>query len=157
MYVTKASGEREEFSQEKVLSSIKRAGILPEIQDQVLAHVKTKIYENIPTLEIYKHITEFLGNSHPWSRSRYSLKQAIMDLGPTGYPFEDFVAELLRAKGLSARTRVILKGECVEHEVDVLIENKGSRSVVEAKFHNMRGIKSDVKVALYVAARVDRA
>ena len=28
-----------------------------------------------------------------------NLKQAIMDLGPTGYPFEDYVSEILKAKG----------------------------------------------------------
>lgn len=155
MNVTKASGEKEEFSEEKVLSSIKRAGILSEIQDQVLAHVKTKIYDNIPTSEIYKHITEFLGNSHPWSRSRYSLKQAIMDLGPTGYPFEDFVAEILRTEGYTTEVRQILNGKCVSHEIDVIAIKNDGKTMIECKFHNKPGIKSKIHVSLYTKSRFD--
>src|SRR3989344_525085 len=153
--VTKASGGKEEFSEEKVLSSIKRAGIPSEIQDQVLSHVKTKIYEDIPTSEIYRHITEFLGNSHPWSRSRYSLKQAIMDLGPTGYPFEDFVAEVLKTEGYTTEVRQVLNGKCVSHEIDVIATKDGSKTMIECKFHNRPGTRSKIHVSLYTKSRFD--
>jgi hypothetical protein len=41
----------------------------------------------------------------------------------------------------------------VTHEIDVVAEKSDERILVEAKFHNSSEIKSDVKVALYVAAR----
>ena len=153
--VTKANGEKEPFSEEKVMSSIKRAGISDDIRDKVLSHVKLKIYDNIPTSEIYRHITEFLGSSHPWSRSRYSLKQAIMDLGPTGYPFEDFVAEVLKTEGYLTQVRQILNGRCISHEIDVIAVKDGGKTMVECKFHNKPGTRSKIHVSLYTKSRFD--
>lgn len=152
--VLKANGETEPFSEEKINSSIKRAGIPQSIHKQVLEHVKSKLYEKIPTSEIYNHILEFLKISpHPLSRANYSLKRAIMDLGPTGYPFEDFVSELLKTEGYKTQVRQILSGKCVTHEVDVVAQKDGIKSMIEAKFHNGPGIRSDVQVSLYTNAR----
>ena len=156
--VIKATGEVEEFSEEKVRSSIKRAGISHELENQVAAHVISRLYENIPTSEIYHHIIEFLGtSSHPYTKARYSLKQAIMALGPTGYPFEDFFADILQTKGYKTQTRQTLLGKCITHEIDVVAQNDAplEKIMVEAKFHNMPGTKTDVHVALYTKARFD--
>lgn len=153
--VIKANGEKEEFSEEKLRESIKRAGIPSNIEQEVLLHVKSKLYENIPTSEVYKHITEFL-SKEPHLKSKYSLKQAIMDLGPTGYPFEDYVAEILKAKGYITQVRSILTGKCVNHEIDVIAEKKNlEKLLIEAKFHNASGIRTDVHVSLYTKARFD--
>lgn len=152
--VTKASGKKEEFNEEKVMASIRRARIAKSIEDKVLSHVKSKIYEGIPTSEIYHHIIEFLGESEsPFSKSRYSLKEAIMNLGPTGYPFEDFIAKILESQGYNTQTRQILMGKCITHEVDVLAKKDGKTSMIEAKFHNHAGTRSEVHVALYTYAR----
>ena len=154
--VVKASGEKESFSEEKVMNSIKRAGIPHNIQHEVLSHVKEGLYENIPTSEIYKHIIEFLRKSEsPLNAAKYSLKEGIMQLGPTGYPFEDYVSEILIAQGWSTKVRQILVGKCVQHEIDVIAEKEGRKIMIEAKFHNGPGIKSDVHVALYTKARFD--
>ncbi len=154
--VIKATGEKEPFSEEKVLSSIKRAGVPDSLQKFVLDKVKKSLYENIPTSEIYEIIIRTLSESEqPYSRARYSLKQAIMMLGPTGYPFEDFVAKVLSEHGYKTKTRQILSGRCVTHEVDIIAEKNGKRIMVEAKFHNNSGTRSDVHVALYVKARFD--
>lgn len=153
--VIKANGEKEEFSEEKLRESIKRAGIPSNIEQEVLLHVKSKLYENIPTSEVYKHITEFLSKK-PHLKSKYSLKQAIMDLGPTGYPFEDYVSEILRAKGYVTQVRSILTGKCVNHEIDVIAQKQGiEKLLIEAKFHNASGIRTDVHVSLYTKARFD--
>ena len=154
--VIKANGESQQFSDQKVKYSIKRAGISEDLQDQVLAHVKSKLYEDIPTSEIYHHITEFLTTADkPYEKARYSLKQAIMDLGPTGYPFEDFVAEIFKALGYTTQTRVIMQGTCITHEIDVLAEKDGKKSIIEAKFHNSSGTRSDVHVPMYMKSRFE--
>jgi len=152
--VIKASGEKEEFSEEKVKNSIQRAGIPQELQSHVLSHVKQKIYENIPTSEIYHHIIEFLGNSSsPYSKTRYGLKQAIMAFGPTGYPLEDFVAKLLEANGYKTSVRNSMQGKCVTHEVDVVAVKGEKKVMIEVKFHNQPGTKTNIHVALYTKAR----
>jgi Holliday junction resolvase-like predicted endonuclease len=154
--VLKADHTRELFSEEKVLSSIKRAGIPKNLQTEVLDHIKSKLYEGISTAEIYEHITEYLLKSpQPYAKSRYSLKQAIMSLGPTGYPFEDFVAKLLQTEGYHTKVRQVLNGECITHEIDIIAERAGKAAAIEAKFHNSPGTRSQVQVALYTQARFE--
>lgn len=154
--VQKATGEKEQFSEEKVRSSIRRAGIPQTLEETVISHVQSKLYDGIPTSKIYHHITEFLGkSSHPFAKSKYSLKQSIMRLGPTGYPFEDFVAEILKTEGYTTKTRQTLAGNCIQHEIDVLAEKDGQRISIEAKFHNAPGTKTSVHVSLYTKARFD--
>jgi predicted RecB family endonuclease len=153
--VLKANGTKEPFSEEKLRSSINRAGIPEILQNQVLSHVQSKLYENIPTFEVYKHVHEFLQtNPHP-SVIKYKLKQALMELGPTGYPFEDFVSEILKAKGYLAQTRTVLMGKCVSHEIDVIAQKDNEKLMVEAKYHNAVGIHTDVHVSLYTNARFE--
>ena len=50
--VLKATGKLEPFSEEKLHRSIDRAGIPKDIAANIIAHVKTKLYDNIPTYEI---------------------------------------------------------------------------------------------------------
>jgi len=154
--VVKASGEQEEFSEDKLISSIKRAGVEKDLQMQALEHIKAKLRPNIPTSEIYSHISEFLEKSQtPYSKARYSLKKAIMDLGPTGYPFEDYIAKVLQSEGYSTSVRNIISGKCISHEIDVIAKKDNMTTMVEAKFHNSNGIKTDVHVALYTWARFE--
>jgi len=152
--VIKADGMSEPFSDIKVLESIKRARIPEHLQKEVLSEVKAKVYNNMPTSEIYGYVLEYLGkSSQPYSKTSYGLKQAIMMLGPTGYPFEDFVAKILETQGYKTLVRQVLRGKCVSHEVDVIAEKNGKRAMIEAKFHNNPGTRSDVHVALYTYAR----
>lgn len=154
--VIKATGEKEPFNEQKVMNSIRRARIPNYLHDEVLNHVKSKLYEGISTEEIYRHILEYLErSSNPYIRSRYSLKEAIMMLGPTGYPFEDFVSRILEAHGYTTQVRQILRGRCVSHEVDVIAKKDGKSSMVEIKFHNSTGTRSEVQVALYTFARFE--
>lgn len=152
--VIKANGEKEPFNEEKVRRSIKRAGIPDELQSAVVSHVRSILRENIKTSEIYRHIIEFLGqSSFPHTRTRYSLKKAIMEFGPTGFPFEKFVAAILNRQGYETETNVVLNGLCVTHEIDVLAKKDNKKIMIECKFHNNSGNRTDVKVALYIFAR----
>ena len=153
--IIKATGERVPYSREKIIYSIKRAGIPDVMRDQVVRHVEEKLYPEIPTSEIYRHITEFLGrSSHPYYEARYSLKRAIMELGPSGFPFEQLVAAILTSQGYrDVQTNIILQGRCISHEVDVLAIKDDRHFLIECKFHNQPGLRTDVKVALYVDAR----
>lgn len=154
--IIKANKIEEPFSEIKVINSIARAGIPLHLREKVLTHVKTKLYEGISTAEIYQHILEFLGQSeHPYTKSRYSLKEAIMGLGPTGYPFEDFIAKLLKEDGYTTKVRQILMGTCITHEIDVIAEKGGKRAMIEAKFHNSPGTRSQIHVGLYTQARFE--
>jgi hypothetical protein len=154
--VIKADGSIEPFSEEKVLRSIKRAGVPQDLQNKVLQSIKTKLYDNIPTHDIYGYITDALAHSEePFSKARYSLKQAIMLLGPTGYPFEDFIARIYQEYNYTTQTRQTLMGKCVMHEIDVIAQKDKNKILIEAKFHNNAGTRSEVQVPLYINSRFE--
>lgn len=153
VWIVKTSGEREPFSLAKLRRSLTRSGADEETSQMVIDHVIPELKNGMRTSEIYKHSFSILKKKKYPAAIRYSLRKAVMELGPSGFPFEKYVAEVLRRKGFTARTGIILPGLCVSHEVDVLME-KGDRHIfAECKFHNQQGIKTDVKVALYVHAR----
>lgn len=156
LHVIKATGQSEPYSEEKLITSIRRAGIPMELQDQVLSHVKDKLYDDIPTSVIYHHVKEYLRHSpKPYTSAKYSLKQAIMDLGPTGYPFEDYIAHIMQSEGFSTSVRNIVRGSCITHEIDVIATKDQEKIMVEAKFHNFPGTKTNVHVAMYTKARFE--
>jgi hypothetical protein len=153
--VLKANGRREVFEPEKLRASILRSGATEEAAQVVLTHLMPELHNDMTTGEIYRHAFAILANTNkPVARS-YSLRRAVIDLGPSGFPFEDFVAEILKAKGFKCLTRQTVLGGCVPHEVDVVAYNDKKLVMVEAKFHNELGTKSDLKVVLYVKARFD--
>jgi hypothetical protein len=153
--IVKANGKRESFDPEKLRNSLLNSGAKSDIAEKVLEHIMPELKDGMSTSDIYEHAYDFLATIHRPSARSYSLRRAVMDLGPSGFPFEDFVAEILKAKGFTAETRQTLVGGCVPHEVDVVAYNNKKLLVVEAKFHNELGTKSDLKVVLYVKARFD--
>lgn len=156
LHVIKATGKPEPYNEEKLVQSIKRAGIPESLENQVVSHVKEKLYDDIPTSVIYHHIKEYLKHSpQPAASAKYSLKQAIMDLGPTGYPFEDYIAHVMKSEGFETTVRNIVRGACITHEIDIIATKNEEKIMVEAKFHNFPGTKTNVHVALYTKARFE--
>ena len=154
MQVTKASGKNEPFSEKKVLHSLKRANVPEDVAVSALKHVKSQIKGQVTTQEVSQLVTEYLRkNSTPLHYSNYSLRRAIFQLGPTGYPFETFVAEIFRTMGYQAKVSQIYTGKCINHEVDVDLTKDDHHYFVECKFHNQPSYKADVQVALYTHAR----
>jgi len=84
---------------------------------------------------------------------RYRLKNAIMEMGPTGFPFEVFVGKIFETMGYQVETGVIVQGKCVQHEVDVIARKPGEMIMVECKFHMDSSTKSGVQVPLYIHSR----
>ena len=154
--ITKADGEQEPFDPEKLIGSLDHSGASSFVRDRIVEHVLRELREGMTTEEIYRHAYGMLRREEEQPvAARYSVKRALFALGPSGFPFEQFLAEVLRAHGWSARTGVALTGRCAPHEIDVWAEKKGRRIGIEAKFHNDGGGKTDIKDALYVKARYD--
>ncbi len=154
--ITKADGEQEPFDAGKLEQSLERVGASSTMRARIAAKVLHELRPGITTEEIYRHAFEMLQKEEETPvAARYSVKRAVFDLGPSGFPFEQFLAEVFRAHGWSARTGAALTGRCAPHEVDVLLEKNGKRVGIEAKFHNEPGGKTDIKDALYVKARYD--
>lgn len=155
VYVVKMDGEKELFDVNKLRASLRRAKAPQEMVDDIVEKVELELYDGMSTSNIYKRAYEILEKAQKPIAARYSLRRALADLGPTGFPFEYFVGEIFRAKGYEVKTGVMVQGRCAEHEVDMVAENETEQISMEIKFHNNIKIKSDMKVALYVKARFD--
>ncbi|QSH39571.1 restriction endonuclease [Candidatus Kaiserbacteria bacterium] len=155
--ITKMNGEQEPFNPEKLDRSLARAGASADIRKKIVQHVVETIHDGITTQEIYQHAFDLLRTEERQPvAARYSVKRAVLDLGPSGFPFEQFVAAIFESMGYTdVQTGVAAQGKCAPHEVDVMAEHQGKRIAAEVKFHNSLGIKTDLKVALYVKARFD--
>ena len=151
--VKKASGEYQFFSEEKIRSSLARAGADRDLIDQVLIHLGSKLYQGITTKKIYEEVYSLLEELQHPLYSRYNLKEAIMSLGPSGYPFERFFAGLLDSQGYQTELNQVVEGHCVSHETDVLASKNNQYFFIECKYHNRRGTKTEIKSALYTYAR----
>lgn len=154
--ITKADGEQEPFDPRKLDASLMHAGATHDARTSILKRVERDLVEGTRTEDIYARAFEYLRTeAEPAVAARYSIKRAVFALGPSGFPFEQFLAEILRAHGWRTQTGVAMTGRCAPHEVDVLAEKNGRRIGIEAKFHNVAGGKTDIKDALYVKARYD--
>ncbi len=153
IYIKKYSGELELFSFRKLKKSLERSGASEEAINSIIKTISPQLYNGIPSKEIYTKAFRLLKKTNRISASKYSLKRAIFDLGPTGYPFERLVSALLKHKGYKTQVSVILQGECVSHEIDVLAEKNGNTFTIECKFHSNAKTVSNVKIPLYINSR----
>ncbi|MBD1396406.1 restriction endonuclease [Pontibacter sp. JH31] len=153
LIVTKASGEKVRFSVGKLRMSLLKSGADDQLVQDVLRQLEPLLYEGISTKKIYKKAFSILKKLSKKTAAKYSLKQGIMQLGPSGFPFEKFVAELLKAQGYATEIGVMVDGHCVRHEIDVIAAKDGHRSMIECKYHNLHRNKSDVKIPMYIQSR----
>ncbi len=153
-YIRKSSGDVELFDQKKFKRSLAKAGASDEIIQKLIADVM-RAPGITSTRDLYNYAFNYLKSHVRPIASRYSLKNALYDLGPEGFAFEKFVAELCKAQGFTVLLDQTIQGKCVHHEVDLILKKDNRHIMVECKFHNTPGIKSDVKVPLYIQARFE--
>ncbi|MBU1292856.1 restriction endonuclease [Patescibacteria group bacterium] len=153
--IVKADGTVEIFDGSKLENSLIRAGATESIASRIRSTIEDSISPMAESTEIYRRAFQMLRHDSRPSAARYSLRRALFELGPTGHPFEDFVAEIFKKEGWEVEGRRIIPGKCVSHEVDVYAKREGEHLAAELKYHNNPGYKTDVKVALYVKARFD--
>jgi hypothetical protein len=152
-YIIKADGKKELYDEQKIKSSFIKAGAPPEIAAKATRTINKKIKDNMSTDEIYNEVLGNLKILEPRVALKYSLKRAIMDMGPEGFVFEKYIARILKEYGYTTEVGQIMNGYCVEHEVDVIAKKEDRICLVECKYHNSPGIKSDIKTALYIHSR----
>lgn len=154
MLITKADGTVEEFRPEKLRHSLERAGAASSQIDSIVLEIEKAAYEGISTQEIYKHAFSLLKGTQASVVARYALRRALFDLGPTGFPFETFLARLFQTQGYKTQVGIIMNGKCAVHEIDLAAYKDDHSFVAEAKFHARTGLKSDLQVAMYSYARL---
>src|SRR5690625_6099276 len=101
--VTKFSGETEPYDETKLQESLQSAGATTAITDQITSAIQEILYDGISTKKIYSEAFEMLRTLSEKSAGRYKLKEAIFELGPSGYPFERYIRSEERRVGKERR------------------------------------------------------
>ncbi len=153
--VTKYSGIKEPYDQEKVVNSILRAGVKRETVPVVLAKVESQLYDGISTDELYRLVGEQLAQKVlPDNPHLYHLREALALMG--SIDFEKFIREFLEKEGYRSRWNVIVPGFCIEHQVDVMVETpSGQKLMVEVKQHRRFHRDCDLGTTVEVWGRLD--
>lgn len=153
--ILKSSGLKEIFSPDKLKESLRHTGAQSHVVDEVARHVEKELVSGMSTDDIYRHAFSVLRARERRAASRYSLRRSLLSLGPTGFPFEKFIAEIYKRKGFTTLLDQTVQGKCVDHEMDVIAWNQEKLLMVEAKYHHELAYKSDVKAVLYLKSRFD--
>lgn len=154
MLITKADGTVEAFDPDKLRRSLRNSGASREAVEEVVKEIEAIAHEGMRTQDIYRQAFTLLKGSDVTATARYSLRRALFSLGPTGFPFETYLARLFKHQGYDTKTGISIQGRCALHEIDVAAFKTDHAFIAEAKFHARPGLKSDLQVAMYSYARL---
>lgn len=155
--IVKADGQNEVFDPERLVTSLVRAGAGAYTAERIARTVMDIVVPGMSSKEVYARAFALLRRESRPVAARYALRRALLELGPTGHPFEDFIGHLYTKLGWQVETRKMIRGACVTHEVDFYASHAGDNAhlAAELKYHNDPNYKTDLKVALYVKSRFD--
>jgi len=153
--IKKASGEDEYFDVKKLERSLHNAGAEELIIWKIIEDIQNWIYSGVTTKQIYSRAFKILRRDRAHTAMRYKLKEAIIALGPAGYPFEQFIGQLFEHQNYEIEVGVVVDGYSVTHEMDVIATKNQLQNLVECKYHKDQGKHVSVQVPLYVRSRVN--
>lgn len=153
--VIKSSGEKESFSWQSVYDSARQVGATREVAVEIADRIKAGTGDQVTTADIRRKVEQMLKKADVGLAMRFDLPEAMRRLGPTGFPFENYVGRIFQKQGFRVKIGQRIKGRCVDHEVDFLAWNDDLLYLGECKYHNKRGSKVDLPTALLYAARFD--
>lgn len=153
MDVIKANGEIVPFDPNRIRATLRRLQTETELIEHIVNTVGGKVHDRMSTSNLYSIVFQELKQLQKGAAGKYNLKKAILQLGPTGFPFERLIAALFESDGFTTETGQITQGACVSHEVDVIASKNNVLYHAECKFHSFQGKVCDVKHALYADAR----
>lgn len=132
--VTKADGTKQTFRRRKIVRTCIRLGARKEIAMRIGDKVESKVYDGMPTSEILKMIFDYLEEYQPAIRHQIDLRMAIALLRPKP-DFERFIQIMLEEQGYKLMPNQIVRGRCVEHEIDAVARKGDDTYLVEIKHH----------------------
>ncbi len=106
-YVIKADGRSVPFNFEKVKATCIRAGASKKLARFVAQRISEKIHEGTSTRQIYNMVLDTLAarKENQVIGHRYRLKESIMQMGPAGFPFENYISRILEEYGFHIKSK----------------------------------------------------
>ncbi len=130
----KADGRKQLFDKEKIVRTCLRMGASRETAEKIAYAVEARAYDGIETKKILKMIFRLLSRYNPAIKHMIDLRKALSLINPKP-DFERFVQILLSEHGYEVTPNQIIRGKCVEHEVDAVAKKNGKTYIVEVKHH----------------------
>ena len=135
VYVTKFDGTRQPFDKNKIVRTCLRMGATRDVAESIAEEIETRIYDGIETKKILQMIFKRLRKHKPAIRHQIDLRKALSLLNPAP-DFERFIQLLLSEHNYEVTPNQVVKGRCVEHEVDAIARKNGKTCIVEVKHHH---------------------
>jgi len=154
LYIINSTGEREPFSFQKVYRSARRAGASGVLAKEIAKTIEREAFSGIKTSEIFERVRKMLLRGAPRPALKFSLKKAMIKLGPTGFPFERYIGEIFSRMGYKVKLNQEVPGYCCRfYEIDFIAEKDGLIYIGECKYRHLAGGKVHSNVALSNYAR----
>lgn len=134
LFVTKYDGTKQLFNREKIIKTCIRLGASREISEEIAKKIEMNIYNEIETKKVLKMIFRQVSKYKPVIKHIISLR-ASLSLLKSRPDFEQYIQILLSEYGYEVTPNQIVKGKCVEHEVDAIVGKNGETYIVEVKHH----------------------
>jgi hypothetical protein len=134
VYVTKFDGTRQPFDKTKIVRTCLRMGATRDVAESIAEEIENRIYDGIETKTILQMIFKRLRKHKPVIRHQIDLRKALSLLNPAP-DFERFIQLLLSEHNYEVTPNQVVKGRCVEHEVDAVARKNGETCIVEVKHH----------------------
>lgn len=130
----KADGTKQLFDREKIVNTCIRMGASREIADEITKKIEMNVYNGIETKKVLRMIFRLLEKYKSAVKHIICLRESLSLLKPKP-DFEHFIQILLREQGYEVAPNQIVRGRCVEHEVDAIARKHGQTYIVEVKHH----------------------
>jgi hypothetical protein len=130
----KSDGTREKFSIQKIRRTVARLNLDQASTSQIVNRIINQLDEGETTQKILKVIYKEIKKEVKDKDYRVDLRKAILRLLPAP-DFELYIGYVLQSLGYTMFQPQIIKGRCVEHEIDGIGKKDGLTYTVEVKHH----------------------
>jgi Holliday junction resolvase-like predicted endonuclease len=109
-------------------------GATREVADGVAERVEQGVFDGIESKRILSMIFRQLGRYCSTFKHHIDLRKALSIMEPKP-DFEQYIRILLAEQGYQVTPNMIVRGKCVEHEIDAIAKRDGKTYIVEVKHH----------------------
>jgi len=151
--VTKADGSKQPYQRKKVIKTCRRLRANKETAELVADQIENQLYDGIPSKKILQMIFKYLTDP-PGVKHQVDLRMAI-SLLRSQPDFEQFIQMLLEEYGYTISGNQVLRGKCVEHEIDAVAQKNEETYLVEIKHHSNNHAYSGLDIPRITQATFD--
>jgi len=134
IWVTKADGTKQPFQRYKIVNTCLRMHVSKKDAEAIADNVEKRVYDGIPTRRILQMVFDYLQRDRPPFKNRIGLRRAISLVRPRP-DWERYVQMLLGELRYVVTPNQIVRGRCVEHEIDAVARRGNETVLVEIKHH----------------------